>query len=82
VYYKLASVVAKSGLTIFATVDIKPTSLARFYPRDAMLACTSCGPASVLVSVSVTSRCSIRRDEPINLVFSMEAFFDRSYCVF
>jgi len=50
----------------------------RFYPRDVMLARVyySRGPVSVCLSVclSVTSRCSIKRDERIDLVFGMEAF--------
>ena len=30
----------------------------------------------------VTSRCSIKRDERINLLFGIEASFDQSYTVF
>jgi len=47
-------------------------------------ACTSYGPVSVSVGVclsvclSVTSRCSINRDERINVVFGMWASFDQS----
>ena len=37
---------------------------------------TSCGP------VSVTSWCSVERDERINLVFGMKASFDQSYRMF
>ena len=55
---------------------------------------TSCGPASVCLSVSlsvsvcvllsVTSRCSIKRNERINFAFGMEyrCFFDQSYTAF
>ena len=37
---------------------------------------------SVSVYLSVTSRCSIKRDERINVVFGMGASFDQSYTVF
>ena len=42
------------------------------------------GPVSVSVSVclSVTSRCSIKMDKRIELVFGMEVSFDQSYAVF
>jgi len=44
----------------------------------------SCGPVSVSVCLclSVTSRCSNKRDKRINLVFGMEASFDQSYTLF
>ena len=40
---------------------------------------TSYGPVSVCLSV--TSRCSVKRDGRINVVFGMEASFDQSYTV-
>jgi len=40
---------------------------------------TSYGPASVCLCLSVTSRGSIKKNQRINLVFGMEAFFDQSY---
>ena len=62
--------------------------IARFYPRDAVLArvlllATSLCPSVCLCPfLSVTSRCSIKRDERINLVFGTEASFDQSYTGF
>jgi len=57
-----------------------------FHPRDAMLAhvlAMALYPClSVSVCLSVTSRCSINRDEWINVVFGMGASFDQSYTVF
>jgi len=41
---------------------------------------TSYGPVSVYLSV--TSRCSIERNERINFVFRMYAFFKQFYTVF
>jgi len=41
---------------------------------------TSYGPVSVYLSV--TSRCSIERNERINFVFGMYAFFNQFYTVF
>jgi len=38
-------------------------------------------PVSVSVCLSVSSRCSIERDERMNLVFGMDASFDQSYAV-
>jgi len=54
-----------------------------FFPRDAMLysAGTSYGPVSVSVCLSVTSGCSSKRDERIDLLFGTEASFDQSYTV-
>ena len=53
------------------------------FPRDAMLArvlaMALCPP--VCVCVSVTSRCSIKRDKRINVLFGMEVSFDQSYSV-
>ena len=43
---------------------------------------TSYGPVSVCLSVYVTSRCSIKRNERINMVLGMEPFIDQSYTVF
>jgi len=42
----------------------------------------SAGRGHGAVSVSVTSRRSIERDERVNLVFGMTASFDQSYTVF
>ena len=53
----------------------------RLYPRDAMLA-RSYRPVSVCLCRSVTSRCSIERNEWISLICGMDAFFDQSYTVF
>ena len=41
-----------------------------------------CVRVRVCVCVSVTSRCSIKMNERINLVFGMEVFFDKCYTVF
>jgi len=56
-----------------------------FYPaRDAMLArlLTVALCPCLSVCLSVTSRCSIKSDERINLVFGMGASFDQSYTAF
>jgi len=55
-----------------------------FYSRDAMLArIQAMAPClSVCLCLSVTSRCSIKRYERINLGFGVEASFDQSYTVF
>ena len=47
-------------------------------------AVTSYGPVSVSVCVglSVTSRCSVKMDVRINLVFGVGASFDQSYTAF
>jgi len=44
---------------------------------------TSYGPVSVSVCVclSVTSRCSVKRHEQINLLFGIEASSDQAYTV-
>jgi len=62
--------------------DIGSVKLTRKSYQDAFLLVrryasmgTSFGP----VSASVTSRCSVKRDEWIHLLFGMEASFDRSY---
>jgi len=55
-----------------------------FYSRDAMLArIQGMAPClSLCLCLSVTSRCSIKRYERINLGFGVEASFDQSYTVF
>ena len=55
-----------------------------FYPRDAMLArvlAMTCVRFRVYacVCLSVTSRCSIKRNKRINLLFGTEASHDQSY---
>ena len=59
--------------------SMKTPVLDHFYPPDSGSAGNSYGPVSVAVCLSVTSRCSIKRDERINLPFGMEASFDQSY---
>jgi len=57
-----------------------------FYPRDAMLFYAGVGasydPVSMSARLSLTGRCSIKRNEWVNLVFGMEASVDLSYTVF
>ena len=53
-----------------------------YYPRDAMLARVLAVAMCLSVCLSVTSRCSVKREEGINLVFGMEASFDHSCTVF
>jgi len=52
---------------------VHPSSL--FFTR-ARYASVGTGP--VFVCLSVTSRCSVKRDEQINLVFGRVAFLDQS----
>jgi len=52
-----------------------------FYPRDAVLAWVLAVALCLSVSMSVTSRCSVKRDERISLVFDVRASFDQSYTV-
>jgi len=56
--------------------DLHVRSSADFYPRDAMLARV----LAMALCLSVTSPCSIETDEQIELVISMNASFDQSYC--
>jgi len=53
-----------------------------FYPRrDAMLARVLAMALCPCLSLSVISRCSIKRNERINLLFGMKASFDQSCAV-
>jgi len=52
------------------------------HPRDAMLARVLAMALCLSVCRSVTSRCSVKRDERINPVFGMESTLDQSYTVF
>jgi len=49
-----------------------------FYACKAMLAWI----LAMALSLSVTSQCSVKRDEQINLVFGMEASFNQPCTVF
>ena len=53
---------------------------ARRYAIARVLAIALC--LSVCLRLFVWCRCSIEKNERINLVFGMEAFFDQSYTVF
>jgi len=63
-------------------------NLEGFHPRDAMLArvlaMARCHSVclSVRLCLSVTSRCSIKKNERINLFLTWRLFFDQSYTVF
>jgi len=78
---KLKTVCLYECLCVFLSATISPELHVQFspnfYARDAtvarVLAMALC--LSVSVCLSVTSRCSVKRNERINLVFGMEAFF-------
>ena len=82
---KLKTVCLYECLCVFLSATISPELHVQFspnfYARDAtvarVLAMALCLSVSVCLSVclSVTSRCSVKRNERINLVFGMEAFF-------
>ena len=55
---------------------------ADFYPRDAVLVRVLAMTLCLSVSVSATSRCFVKRNERINLVFGTEASFHQSYTGF
>jgi len=75
---------------VFLSATISPELHAQFspdfYARDAtvarVLAMALCLSVSVCLSVYLSQvGCSVKRNERINLVFGMEAFFDQSYTV-
>ena len=68
-----------NGGSLFCQTGVGQSLSVTFYPRDAVLARVLA--MAVCLCQSVTSRCSIKRNERINLLFGMEASFDQSYTV-
>jgi len=62
--------------------NAKYVSLSSFYAHDAILARVLAMALCSCPSLSVTSRCSLKWDERINMVFGMRASFDKYYFAF
>jgi len=62
--------------------NAKYVSLSSFYEHDAILARVLAMALCLCPRLSVTSRCSLKWDERINMVFGMRASFDKYYFAF
>jgi len=67
------------SVTTFAHLMLSDNYSRDFYPPDAMLARVLAMALYPCLCLSVTSQCSIKRDERINMLFGVEASFDQSY---
>ena len=81
-FYNAKYALYKSTFYLLTYLLTKYVSLSSFYAHDAILARVLAMALCSCPCLSVTSRCSLKWDERINMVFGMRASFDKYYFAF